>query len=125
LQACLPTGDGGRDTAVDAEKKSRNPSEVKPEQIEQQGEKLDWGNERRRWRCTEARPPDLHCQMREREEAERMPHAAMTELAGTERRSRWRLTVAREGRAIRVRVRFESSERERRGCGRLGRAGPI
>jgi hypothetical protein len=26
LQACLPTGDGGRDIAADAEKKSRNPS---------------------------------------------------------------------------------------------------
>jgi hypothetical protein len=34
LQACLPTGDGGGDSAADAEKKSRSPSKAEPEWIE-------------------------------------------------------------------------------------------
>jgi hypothetical protein len=50
--------------------------------------------------------------MREREEAERMPHVATAELIGIEPRSHRRLTVAREVESVRVRVR--SSERERR-----------
>jgi hypothetical protein len=58
LQAYLPTGDGGGDSAADTKKKSRRPSKAKPEWIEQQGGELNWGGERRRWRRTEARPTD-------------------------------------------------------------------
>jgi hypothetical protein len=54
-----------------------------------------------------------HGQMKEREEMERMPRMATTELAGIKWQSRRRFTVARERRAIRVR----SSEWE--GEGRL------
>jgi hypothetical protein len=85
LQACLPTGDGAGDLAADAEKKSRSPSKVEQEQIEQHGGELNWGDERRRWRRTEVKPMDHHDQMREHEEAERMPHTAMAETTGARR----------------------------------------
>jgi hypothetical protein len=66
---------------------------VEPERIEQQGGELNWGDERRLWRRTEARPPDLHGQKRGREEAERMPHTAMVETAGARRNRAMRSTV--------------------------------
>jgi hypothetical protein len=47
LQTYLPTGDGGGDPAADIEKKSRSPSKVEPEQIEQHEGELNWGDERR------------------------------------------------------------------------------
>jgi hypothetical protein len=60
LQACLPTGNGGGDLAANTEKKSRSPSKAEPERIEQHEGGLNWGDERRRWRRTEAKPTDHH-----------------------------------------------------------------
>jgi hypothetical protein len=106
----------------------QNPSMVEPEWIEQQGGGLNWGDEQRRWRRMEARPPNRHGQMTEREEAERMPHTVTTKTAGARRNRATRLTVTHSRQRGRERLGLGlglSQVRERRGCGRLGRAGPV
>jgi hypothetical protein len=68
---------------------------------------------------------DLHGQKREHEEAERMPHTAMAEIAGArrDRAAKPSVTHSRQ-REREVRVRVKASEREGE-CSRLGRAGPV
>jgi hypothetical protein len=61
------------------------PQQAKLKQIKQLEGELIWGDERRRNRRTEVRSLDLDGQKREREEVERMPHAAVAETARAHR----------------------------------------
>jgi hypothetical protein len=84
LQTCHPTGEVVETPQQAPRRGAETPARSSRSRSSRRGE-IDQGDARRRWRRTTAKPTNRHSQMKEREEAERMPRLAMAEPVGARR----------------------------------------